>query len=145
MSNAGAFILRKNSNRDHMIDRICAFLKILGMDKDWEVKVERKKRQRSLNQNAYLWGCVYPEILKQGGETLGGWTADDLHEFFLGKHFGVLTLEFDGETHEKPMRRSSKLSTLEFMDYVSSIQIFCVQRLGIHIPDPDPEYWSKAA
>lgn len=100
----------------------------------WSITVERFKRTRSTQQNAYLWGVVYPTILREGG--LGGWTAADLHEFFLGEHFGWQELEGLGRKKVKPLKRSSKLSTLEFNDFVAFIQREMASK-GVYIADPN--------
>jgi hypothetical protein len=78
----------------------------------------------------------YPTILKEGGETLRGWEADDLHEYFLISHFGSEIIEGFGAKRHKPLKRSSKLSTTEFMDFVAHIQRKAAE-LGVYIEDPN--------
>jgi hypothetical protein len=56
----------------------------------------------------------------------------------LGEHFGWETLEGFGRKRMRPIRRSSKLSTMEFQDYVAFIQQKAAE-LGIVIPDPNEE------
>ncbi len=94
----------------------------------------KKGGTRSMSQNAYLWGLVYPTILEHG--TLEGWTKDDLHEYFLGEHFGWDVLEGFGKKRLKPLNRSSSLSKMEFVDYVAFIQQKAAE-MGIVIPDPE--------
>lgn len=86
-----------------------------------------KKSRRSTDQNALLW-ALYEDILRMGGETLGGWTRDDLHEYLLGEHFGWEVREAFGAKRQKPMRRSSRLTKTEFSDYIA----FIVQRMAEH-------------
>lgn len=140
--NPQSFILWKDQPREDRIASITRFLSQLPLTQAWELTVKRFQKKRSLSQNAYLWGAVYPTILKAGGETLAGWTADDLHDYYLGVHFGVEVLHLNGRDYERPLRRSSRLSTLEFMEYVATIQREAAQ-LGIYIEDPDPNYWQK--
>lgn len=113
-------------------------LEALAIDCSWRIEVVEVKRTRSLAQNAYLWGCVYVKILEH--PELEGWTAEDIHEFMLGEHFGWLKLESKVIRRARmvPKRRSSKLSTLEFMDYVAFIQRYWSER-GVIIPDPNEE------
>lgn len=136
------FILSASEARTGVLERCVRFLHVLPPDKPFSVTVEPYKKRRSLEQNAYLWGVCYPTILRDGGEALRGWGADDLHEFFLIKHFGSELIEGFGVKRHKPLKRSSKLSTTEFMDFVA-----CIQReaagLGIFVPDPDPEWFIK--
>ena len=130
------FVLPANLPRPRAIERITAFLGRLPLDRAWRVMVAEHKRTRTHQQNAYLWGLVYPTILKGGGETLAGWDADDLHEYFLGECFGWETIEGFGRKRMKPLKRSSRLSTTEFSDYVGFVQRKAAE-LGIYIPDPD--------
>src|SRR5690606_3719055 len=93
----------------------------LDPTKAWQFTCEPYRKRRSNQQNRYLWGVCYPALLEGGGEALRGWTADDLHEFFLGEWSGWETIEGFGRKRMKPLRRSSKLSTLEFAEYVDFI------------------------
>jgi hypothetical protein len=135
-------ILPKDRPRDEVIAKVVRFLHGLAPGKAWSITVEPYKKRRSTSQNAYLWGVCYPTILQAG--QLGNWTADDLHEFFLIDHFGSEIIEGFGKKRHRPLKRSSKLSTTEFMDYVAHIQQRCAE-LGIYIPDPNEEFQEKAA
>lgn len=107
----------------------------------WQVTVEPFKKPRTNQQNAYLWGVVYPTILEAGGETLRGWQADDLHEYFLGEIYGWETLEGMGRKRMKPVKRSSRMSRSDFMNFLEEISQRCAN-LGIVIPEPtyDPTH-----
>jgi hypothetical protein len=115
---------------------VVPFLEGLPRDKAWRVTVEEFKPQRSQSQNRYLWGIVYPSFLTGGGEALAGWTGEDLHEFFLGEHFGWEMLLGMGRKRVKPLKRSAKLTKQEFSDYVAFIQ-HKGAAMGIYIPDPE--------
>jgi hypothetical protein len=104
-------------------------------DQAWKVTIEPFVRPRSNQQNAYLWGVVYPTIIECAGEALRGWTADDLHEFFLGEIYGWEMLEGMGRKRMKPIKRSSRMTKVEFMDYLESISQRCAE-MGIIIPEP---------
>jgi len=132
------FILTKDGPRQELIDKLVRFIHKLPSDKPWRLTIQPYKKKRSNDQNAYLWGCVYPTILDAGGESLQGWTNDDLHDYFLGEHFGWETIEGFGRKRIKPLKRSSKLSTTKFIDFVAFIQNKCAE-LGIYIPDPNEE------
>ena len=92
---------------------------------------------RSIQQNRYLWGCVYEIILKESGLGDDGWTNKDLHNYFLGEHFGWIKIEGFGMTKVKPVHTSSTLTKMEFVDYVSFVQQRVAERYGIVIPDPE--------
>lgn len=136
---ASRFILPAKAPRDAVIAKLIRFAHQLDPEKAWQFTCERYKRKRSHQQNAYLWGCVYPTILEAGGEALRGWTADDLHEFFLIEHFGSEEITGFGRRRLKPVKRSSRLSTVEFMEFVEFIQQFMAEK-GVYIPDPNEEY-----
>jgi hypothetical protein len=94
-------------------------------------EVKGKGPRRSHEQNRYLWGIVYATILKH----LEGWDADDVHEYCLGEWGGWETMEGFGRKRLRPLRRSSKLNTTEFAEFVSFIQRHMAEK-GIQIPNP---------
>lgn len=76
-----------------------------------------RRSRRTTDQNALLW-ALYDDVLKQGGETLAGWTKDDLHEYALGSYFGWDRYEAFGMKKLKPKQRSSRLAKSEFSNLV---------------------------
>jgi len=93
------------------------------------ITVSKQKRQRSINQNAYYW-----LILKLIGENLG-YFAEEMHSvfaiMFLKK---IITL---GIHSIESYRSTTKLSTVEFEEYLQNIRIFCSSELEIFIPLPN--------
>ncbi len=138
MNAESIFTLPKVMPRDAAIARIARFLSGLSLEKAWRVSVTELRRTRTHSQNRYLWGVAYPAIIAGGGEALAGWHAEDLHEYFLGEHFGWETLDGFGRKRLRPIRRSAKLSTLEFSDYVAFIQRKAAE-FGVFVPDPNQE------
>jgi hypothetical protein len=122
--------------RERTLARISMVLAHLSKDAAWDVEVHEHKAKRSDSQNRYLWGVVYPAILAAGGNTLAGWRADDLHEYLLGEHFGWEVMSGFGKKRQRPVKRSSKLSTVEFMDFIAFIQQRMAEH-GIYVPDPN--------
>lgn len=123
-------------HRERALERIQTVLAHLSSGCGWDVEVHEHKTKRSNSQNRYLWGAVYPTILAAGGNTLAGWTAKDLHEYLLGEHFGWDVVEGFGKKRQRPMKRSSKLTTVEFMDFIAFIQQRMAEQ-GIYVPDPN--------
>jgi hypothetical protein len=107
---------------------------MLHVQQDWDVKIEPHKEKRTQDQNALLWS-VYTDILEKGGEEMGGWTKDDLHEFFLIDHFGSETIEVFGKKRLVPLNRSKNLPKAEFAKYVDHIVRFMAMR-GVVIEMP---------
>lgn len=91
------------------------------------LKTILKKSRRTNDQNALLW-ALYDDVLSRGGESLGGWTKDDLHEYCLGEWAGWTEHKAFGRTRLKPKRRSSRLAKMEFSDFVD----FIVRRMAEH-------------
>lgn len=100
--------------------RIANRLSALSRACPWVVMVTEKKHTRSLAQNAMLW-AIYDDILRVGGEKMGGWENKDLHEFFLGEHYGWEKLGGMKRDRLKPLRRSSRMSKTEFSAHVEYI------------------------
>lgn len=125
-------IPRADQGRANVVERFAKVLCALDSEKTWEVAVTEKKRRRSEQQNRYLWGVVYKTLC----EHLEGWDAQDVHEYFLGEHFGWEVLEGLGRKRMKPIRRSSRLNKMEFADYIAFIQRKAAE-LGVFIPDPE--------
>lgn len=128
------FVLPRLLSRDGKVSGIAKFLLALSSGKAWRITVEEERSTRSIQQNRFLWGSVYPTIQKH----LPGWSAEDIHEYCLGECYGWEMLEGFGKRRMRPIRRSSKLSTTEFMDYIADIQ----QRMaghGIYIADPNED------
>jgi hypothetical protein len=95
-----------------------------------------RKSRRTPDQNALLW-ALYDDALKAGGEALGGWTAEDLHEFALGSYFGWDRHDAFGMKRIKPKRRSSRLTKAEFGDFVDAF----IRQMAEHgIVLETPEY-----
>lgn len=128
-----SFYIPGTENRVEVLKRIVTVLGNLPF-KRWHVEISEHKPIRSDSQNAFLW-ATYEDILKAGGETLGGWTKDDLHEYLLGEHFGWKTMTGLGTKRQIPMRRSSRLNKQEFSDYIAFIQQRMAEH-GIFVRDP---------
>lgn len=116
---------------ERSLTRLVAFLSALSKRVEWKVEVSEHRARRSDEQNRYLFGVVYKTVC----DHLPGWDKDDVHEYFLGEHFGWETLEGLGRKRVKPIRRSSRLSTTEFADYVAFIQRTMAEK-GVYIPEP---------
>ena len=131
-------IFPKGTQTDDIIKAVAVMVAAVDTTKSWCITVEPWKRKRSDAQNRFLWGVAYPMILEQGGETLGGWTRDDLHEYFLGECFGWEVLEGFGRKRMRPLKRSSGLTKEEFTEYLMFLEQRCLD-MGMG-PLPEPVY-----
>ena len=131
-------VFPKGTTPDAMAAAVTRMVQGLALDRAWSVEVAEWKKPRTNQQNAYLWGVVYPMVLEAGGEALAGWTRDDLHEYFLGEVWGWETLEGFGKKRLRPLKRSSRMTQAEFTEYLHGIENRLMD-LGIG-PLPEPIY-----
>ena len=128
-------IFPKGTTPEQLATAAARMVQGLDPSRAWCIEVLEWKRPRTDQQNRFLWGVCYPAILEGGGETLAGWTRDDIHEYFLGECFGWETLEGFGRKRMRPIKRSSKLTKQEFSEYLMFLEIRC-EYMGIRIPEP---------
>jgi hypothetical protein len=122
------------TDRESDISRLAAVLRAALPGKRVKVEVKEYADTRSSAQNRFLWGSAYPDILASG--QLDGWNAEDLHEYFLGEIYGWETVEGFGRKRLRPVRRSSRMSKVEFLNYVAEIQRRMAE-IGIYVCDPN--------
>lgn len=127
-------IFPNNTPKSAIVNSVAVLVRQLDESRAWVVTVEEFRRPRTNQQNAFLWGVVYPCVIEAG--NLEGWTPNDLHEYFLGECFGWETLEGMGRKKVKPVKRSSRLNKQEFSDYLEFISAKCAD-MGIVIPEPN--------
>lgn len=95
-----------------------------------KVQIERVKAKRSNQQNAYLWGVVYPTISYDTGHT-----PEELHEIYKRMFLAPKYIRYNGKEIKLP-RSTKNLNKIEFGEYLE--RIFAeAGSLGIHIPTPD--------
>jgi hypothetical protein len=127
-------IFPNGTPKSAIVNSVAVLVRQLDESRAWVVTVEEFRRPRTNQQNAFLWGVVYPCVIEAG--NLEGWTPNDLHEYFLGECFGWETLEGMGRKKVKPVKRSSRLNKQEFSDYLEFISAKCAD-MGIVIPEPN--------
>jgi hypothetical protein len=107
--------------------------------KSVKVTVEKWKKQRSLNQNSYYWGCVLPCVID--GMVDVGYPRSELsavlvHDFLKAKFVKKEVInEQTGEVISM-IGSTSALSTTDMMTYIDDIKIWASEFLGIYIPEP---------
>lgn len=107
---------------------------------DYVVTITPNRKTRSNQQNAYLWGIVYPAVLF--GLQDAGWeftNEEQVHEYckqsFAAREF------INKDTGEVLILPSStaQMQTAEFNVYVENIKAFALEYLNITIPEPNEE------
>lgn len=110
---------------------------IAGFKEGTEVRVvvEKKTATRSLNQNAWYWGCIVELISEHTG-----YTADEIHDVLKAKFIPKRLAVADGNGEIKGEfvigGTTTRLNTLEFGQYCESIRQWAAEDLGVVIPDP---------
>jgi len=100
----------------------------------------RKVRgNRSLAQNAYLWGVVYPRIAAAMEEAWGESTdSDAAHEFLKDRFLRRPVIDRStGECKGYIRLSSASLDKAEFAEYLDNVIKFAGEDLGIEIPAPN--------
>ena len=96
--------------------------------KDVVVTIEKPTKNRSNPQNSYLWAVPYKIIADETGDD-----AKSVHhamaEMFLSSPGNVV----------KKVKSTTKLSTVEFNEYVDNVIKWAAMFLGVYIPLPNEE------
>jgi hypothetical protein len=91
------------------------------------VRVTKHHLARSLSQNAYLWGVVYPLLAEHCGYEL-----EEVHEALKFRFLRDRQNETPGLVR---VGSTARLSTAEFTEYIEQCRHLAAE-LGIVIPDP---------
>lgn len=121
------------TERQRIADNLRDFVMTAMPGKELRVEVCEYRKRRSQDQNAALWGVAYKTLHDATGND-----PEDLHTYFLGEWGGWETIDVMGQKRRVPIRRSSKLTTVEFAEFYAFIQQRSAETVGVYIEDPDP-------
>lgn len=100
------------------------------------VHIERRRRGRSKEQNAYYWAVVLPEI-----SAHTGYTPEELHEIFKTRYLARKRVWRGGEI--TTVKSTTTLTTNEFAEFLTDV-IVEARDLGIDVPEADKAYQFKS-
>jgi hypothetical protein len=107
------------------------------------ITIERWRKKRSNEQNAYWWGVIVPifqDCLREAGMVRNKEQTHQLITDLIIQKYGdsVILQEsvLEGEVFQEK-RGTSDLSTSEFMELVNEAQMFASEVFNIAIPDPN--------
>lgn len=107
---------------------------------DYVITITPNRKTRSNQQNAYLWGIVYPAVLF--GLQDVGWeitNEEQVHEYCKQAFAAREVINKDtGEVISLP-NSTARMQTAEFNVYVDKIKAFALEYLNITIPEPNEE------
>ena len=100
------------------------------------VTIKLYKSKRSLDQNALYWKwltCIKDHVLETSGQAF---SEDELHIYYR-KKFLPYSKKMLGKTEIEVLTSTTKLNTKEMSEYMSKIDLFCVEKLHLFLPQPD--------
>ena len=107
-------------------------------DGSYALKIRKLHKARTLNQNDYLWGVVYPALLD--GLIDAGWeftSCEQVHENFKEIMASEKVVNRDtGEVIEFP-GSTAAMNTVQFSAYVDKLREYARKWLNVDIPEPD--------
>jgi hypothetical protein len=126
-------------NRNIVLDAIKSFNGC-----DVVITIDKPKKKRSNNQNAFYWGCLVP-LMQSGAKDLWGevWSTDKAHKHLSSKfvfHESVNTQT--GEITQTP-KSTTELTTTGWEVYMTEIRIYLLQDFDIDAPEPNQEITLK--
>ena len=106
--------------------------------KEVTVTIERKRKKRSNNQNAYLWGCVYPILKLAFYETWGEVRSiEEIHEWAkLQFNYTEKVNQETGEIARIP-KSTTINSTIQQEEFHEEIRRFAREWFNTEIPLPN--------
>ena len=94
-----------------------------------EVTVERRRKRRTQEQNAYYWGVVIRMIAEECGYR----TAEEQQ----GVHNALREMFLPRKGKLQIASSTATLDTVQFTDYIEQVRQWAAEELGIYIPDPN--------
>lgn len=112
-----------------------------ALDGIYRIEVKKVRKPRSLDQNGWLFGCIYPILLDALLEA--GWefvSVEQVHEFFKAQMTADKVVnKHTGEIVEFPCSTAT-MDTVTFSTYCEKLREYAKEFLNVDIPDPD-KYW----
>lgn len=105
------------------------------------VEITDKKKKRTIDQNEWLWSCIYPML--HYGLIQAGWeftTVEQVHEFFKKLYAREKVINRETEEIIELPRSTSAMTTMEFSTYCDCLRDYAQEYLSITIPEPDPDW-----
>lgn len=105
-----------------------------------KITVEKKRNTRSLNQNAYYWGCIV-QFYVQGiddmwGEKIG---SDQAHEDLKRECNWYEKVNEETSEVKRFFKSTADLTTTEFEEYLERCRRFILEYFTITVPLPNEQ------
>jgi hypothetical protein len=122
----------------HETARQRAIAAVQNAPEGMEVIVKPHKSTRSIQQNSLYWKWLDIIRLHIADSTGRFFSAEELAEWFKAKFLPARVVEIDGESISC-RRTTTKMNTAEMADYLNMIDRYCVDSLGLYLPQPGME------
>tara|TARA_B100001059_G_scaffold16217_2_gene13294 strand:+ start:9250 stop:9702 length:453 start_codon:yes stop_codon:yes gene_type:complete len=113
---------------------------LLKQGKNVVIEFKEYKAERSLAQNRllWLWNQIIADYFREhyGQEN----SSEDVHEVFVRRKFGVRVIQAGNEEPIIVRKRTRKLNTKEFCEYLNWLEQYCAEYLELLLPQPDDLY-----
>jgi hypothetical protein len=123
------FIIRKEDAIRR--ENAAAAISSLDPNKAWAIEIKSHRKNRSLDQNAFLHAVPLKIIADHTG-----YTVEDMKDYLLGEFTGWDEYTVFHQTKRRPHKRSSDLDTLQFTRFLEWIEMWAATELGLIIPRP---------
>lgn len=125
--------------RGQVLANVHAFIDRLPVRKSWRIEIREARKERTLDQNAALFGVAYAALV-----DATGYTPEELHHEFCGRFFGWTQYTMFGETRQRPRRTTTTnergdrdvIDTRTMADFYDMVQRIGAEA-GIDVPSPD--------
>lgn len=129
-----AFTVKTESDRDKAV----AAVRESALPLLVEVKAYKKNRSLAQNRLLHLWMTA---LSKHWHESTGELFAPDAWKLQVKRQFlGEEVIELPGGKQVEQVRKTSKLNTQEFTDFLQMIEIWAADDLECFLPRPDEYY-----
>lgn len=124
------FLLKNTIDREVF----CEYMQSLPEGKSYDVSVKVHRSKRSNPQNAWYWTIVGIVAKETDNDK------EVIHRLFKKMFIGY-DVKVVGNERIAVVRSSSTLNTEEFSEYLSKVEAFVAQELGILLPDPSSKIY----
>ena len=102
------------------------------------VTIETAKKKRSLEQNAYYFGCVVPIMQATFNQLGNDFSREQTHDILRAKFLTVDIVNVD-EVIAQRIKSTTELTTTQFAEYILQIQQWAASTFYVHVPDPNEQ------
>jgi len=110
----------------------CEFINLLDPKKKWRVTIKQYRKNRSLDQNAYIH-AVPLKLLSDHT----GFSMDEIKEFMCGEFMGWYDYKIFEKVMSRPIKTTSQMDTSEMSKFIEFMQWYGSSKLNLYIPSPN--------